>query len=138
MSRAPELAVLNRVDVKTVLAVDLNEDYQGNVAAIVQKCCYDDDFIDGNSPLAFIILGYRSCSGCDAWQAMNADPRAKLEHCLQVLESARWFDNLAALQEWIATADTALQWYGHESRWRTFRGEVMALEHGGDRPGWID
>ncbi|MFE5290111.1 hypothetical protein ACFRAQ_34530 [Nocardia sp. NPDC056611] len=138
MSSSPELEVLNLVDMPTVVAVDLNEDYQGDVAAVLQKDRYTYGWIDEDNKFAFVVIGYGSCSGCDAWQSMYDDPKAKLEHCLGVLESARWFDNLAELQAWVASDDTTLQWYGHEDRWKLFQDKVAELKHGGDLPGWID
>ncbi|WP_280406143.1 hypothetical protein [Nocardia brasiliensis] len=136
--RTPELRVLNEVGVQTVVAVDLNEDYQGTVAAVVRNSgWWPGAPLDEHHRFGVLIIGYGSCSGCDAWESLHGEAKGKLEHCASLLETARWFESLAELKTFVAgtpgsydASDHALQWYGHDTHFPEFQRKVAALQPG--------
>lgn len=137
--RTGHLQTLKAVGLKFAVCVDLDGSYQGSEAAVVVQ---DDwsSFLDEDDPIGLVIVGYGSCSGCDEWEAIgDGDPAGKLRAVLDVYNQIKWFDNLAALQAYVAGApagedswssDHDLQWYGHSDGFPQFQGFVAALRTG--------
>ncbi|MBF6085131.1 hypothetical protein IU485_27545 [Nocardia cyriacigeorgica] len=144
MTRSPELAVLHAIGVGTVLEVDLDDSYQGSVAAIVRQRSHYSSLADWEK-LGLVIIGYGSCSGCDAWEATEYVPIERLEHVLGLLREVKWFDNLTDLQAFVAgtpldksrysyNGDHALEWYGHSPGFGRFQRLVAGLKDGDELP----
>ena len=83
---------------------------------------------DYGSRFAFLVIGYGSCSGCDAWEAAeNAAGRARL--VADLLDGAKWFDEFEQVQAYVADAEYRdLEWYGHEDGWAEFKAKVAAAD----------
>lgn len=123
------LNILNAAGVRTVVSRDLDEDYQGSVAAIVQgPDCYWR--VDQKKKFGYLTIGYGSCSGCDEWEYLDDDAVGRLNSSVEYLREARWFDNLEELKRFFSEFDHATQWYGRKEQFRRFADEVMSIRHG--------
>jgi hypothetical protein len=143
-NRSPELKALDAVGIGTVLSVDLDENYQGTVAAVVRGNRWRDR-LAAEEKIAVLIIGYGSCSGCDEWEAMEYTPVDRLDYLVTLMKSAKWFDNLADLQSYVAgipvdkdrydyNSDHSLQWYGHDQFFPEFQRLVAGLKDGDELP----
>lgn len=128
---------LAAVGIKALILEDIG-DYQGSyVAAVYDEGTYTWGYEDDDQ-IGFLVVGYGSCSGCDEWQAAES-AESRVETLDRVVKSIKWFPNLAEFKAFIAGApaeveydedgreawdrfsnDHALQWYGHEGKWKTF------------------
>lgn len=137
VSSTPQLALLTHAGLQPIVEVDVSQDYQGDILAVVRELrwCGPEEAIYAASKFGFLAIGYGSCSGCDEWEAANgvAD---KLEIVLRCVNDVKWFDNLAALQKFVAGApdggesDHELRWYGHAKGFPEFQEKVAALADG--------
>ena len=125
------LSVIEAVGLKTVVSRDLDEDYQGSVAAVVQLDRYQDG-VDETRPFWYMTIGYGSCSGCDGWEATEYDPLGRLEDTASIVREARHFENLEQLQKFVAEFDHETQWYGRSGGLAKFQADVAAIQDGDD------
>jgi hypothetical protein len=96
--------------------------YQGDWVGLVRDTQYDYEHAYG-----FIVAGYGSCSGCDAWQAATT-PAERAGVLADVLRAAHWFEELADAKAYITDAEAREQsYYAHEDGWKDFAAAVQAL-----------
>ncbi|MFE7717550.1 hypothetical protein ACFU44_00740 [Nocardia rhizosphaerihabitans] len=119
------LKILHAAGLKTVISSDLNQDYQGDIAAVVQESHYWNKFSDYDK-VGFIILGYGSCSGCDQWEA-SSTVEQRLQDAAVHANNIRWFNTVKELTEYLRSSDRQYEWYGHEERWGEFVSAVASL-----------
>ncbi len=90
--------------------------YQGDYAYLLES-------VNG---YGFVVVGYGSCSGCDALEACSSLEEVKeLQEYLG--EGIKWFPTLDEVKEYALHADQELQWYYHESGWEEFEDKVKTL-----------
>lgn len=122
MSADPYIKALEAVGVKVQVGADLGY-YQGDYVALVSRGFWYED------AWGFLVIGYGSCSGCDAWEAEENDPAALAEILRGLAQGITWHDTLDEAKAYILDADqTALQWYGNEDGWATFTEQVRGFE----------
>lgn len=99
-------------------------DYQGDWVGLIKRN-YDANY--GFPEWGFLVVGYGSCSGCDAWQAADT-PAETAQIIKDMFEAAKWFADLDEAKSHIVnTPMTELQWYGHEDGWLKFVQAVTAV-----------
>ena len=83
----------------------------------------------------FLVQGYGSCSGCDAWEACLSakDAQDLIEY---MYNSVHWEDSPDAMFRWIRDRDWKGQWTWHEEETCTFLSECAALLRGWTLEAW--
>lgn len=107
--------LIETMEFEEILIDCSDDDYQGETYMLVSKL----------GQYGVFNYGWGSCSGCDAAQAVSSGTEAN-ELRDDLYHSIRWFDTGAELYEWAETADHDLQWYGHDSAFKTFLRELEA------------
>lgn len=129
-----------------IIAFESFGDYQGDYAAIVKK--------DGK--VGFTVIGYGSCSGCDALEALkdnynvnyypydeNEEPLARneeqteelhkfhnaLQEYADQLESNIEYGSYEELKEKITGADNRIKWYSKYAGFKEAQNDLMAQLH---------
>lgn len=104
---------LKALDVNVLVGMDLNDDYQGDWVGLVQAGQYSDRY-------GLLVIGYGSCSGCDAWEAAE-NITEKLDVLRDVINRGKWFDSFDDAKAYIADQHERRQdWYPHEDNWPKF------------------
>jgi len=102
----------------------------GDVLVQVDDNDYSGDtrvLLKSGGRFGFLNFGWGSCSGCDALQSCNS--YRAVEELIQGLErDIKWFDNLQDAKDYIASPDRKSSYYWHESEWKSFVDQVLALE----------
>lgn len=122
MSAQNYLAALKVIGLNEVTGIDAGY-YQGDYFAAVteEKYEYCDD-----ERIGLLVIGYGSCSGCDAWEAADT-AKDRIKVLTGQVDAVKWFDNLAAFKAYLAGDGAKLEWYGHEEEWAAFVAKVNAL-----------
>ena len=116
MSGTDYLEALAAIGVRAVIEQDLDMDYQGSHAVIVTDSGYPNyDW----SRHGFLVIGYGSCSGCDAWERADT-PEEKLEVLSKLLGEIRWFASFEEVRQYVKNYDADLEWWGHSDGWKPF------------------
>lgn len=76
-----------------IIASASDEDYQGDTLLLVQ----------GDSGFGFLIFGWGSCSGCDAYEAAYDDDHELEELGDSLVRGIQWFDTLEAAEDYITS-----------------------------------
>lgn len=87
-----------------------DDDYQGDTRVLLKE--------DGQ--YGFLVVGWGSCSGCDALQA--AESYEEIDSLIETLRNAiRWFSSIEEAKKYInATTERELEFYSHADEWKTF------------------
>lgn len=138
------LAALESVGLRTIVSQDIGC-YQGDIVALVfeSRYSYQDTYHDSSEPVGFVVIGFGSCSGCDAWEAATT-AKERLAILSSIVERVIWFDDFTTAQQFVIGApiyadndrdqygnhrwdevthpyrDHKLEWYGHETEWPEF------------------
>lgn len=102
-----------------IVAEETFGDYQGDLVFLLAD----------NSRFGWCVIGYGSCSGCDAleaamgysWEEENngwTDEVIQLANGLY--NEVRWFDTAAELAAWLEPNEDAPQWYWYEKEYKEF------------------
>ncbi len=100
-----------------ILAHEYLGSYQGDVVFLV----------DGAEGFGLLVIGYGSCSGCDALEACESQEQVdKIGE--SILEGIKWFDTLQEAKDYILNNDIQeLKWYAHDAAWASFIDKVKEL-----------
>lgn len=98
-------------------------DYQGDWFAVL----FDGSFMAKDKTYGFLVVGYGSCSGCDAWQACYT-AEERLQELSQIVGNIKWFSNLQDLKDYVASQERGTQWYYHADEYAAFQKSVAALD----------
>lgn len=105
-------------DLGTVLVRHDDDDYQGDTRLALKL---------GPKLYGFVVIGWGSCSGCDALQASDT-PAAVDELIADIRRDVKTFPTLKALKRYVADdggRKGAHSW--HVEGWRAFADKVAAL-----------
>lgn len=106
-----------------VLASQSVGDYQGDMFMVVT----DDRFL--TERVGWLVVGYGSCSGCDAYEACDTAVE-RVDLLASIVRGIRWFDSLDDLKKWLSTQDFAANyWYAHEPEFPVFVQYILAAEN---------
>lgn len=92
---------------------------------------YQGDYyilLKNESRYGFVVIGYGSCSGCDALQSCHSY-EAVQELINEITANVKWFDSLQETKAYIS--DDGLRkvnFYYYEDEWKEFVSKVLALE----------
>ena len=126
MSAGSYLKALRAVGIIEVIGVDAGY-YQGDYfAAVIEPGYYDAAEYWEDDKIGLLVIGYGSCSGCDAWESADT-ANGRLEVLGKNVDSIKWFDDLAAFKAYLAGDGAKLEWYGHEEEWAEFVAKVNTL-----------
>lgn len=127
---------------------DLDNDNCGNYEALIESFEvdilldeHDDDYQgdsfyllrDADGRYGYLVFGWGSCSGCDAFAASSddvwsgEDPSALIDLRDSLWDDVSWFDSLDDLRAYFKENDVKLQWYGHRSAFKVFLERVNDL-----------
>jgi hypothetical protein len=99
-----------------LIVVDDN-DYQGD-----SRILYEQD-----GKYGYLILGWGSCSGCDALQA--CDSYEDIESLINELRNEiKWFDSLGELKAYVSSKDWELEYSWHADETKDFVAKVLLYE----------
>jgi hypothetical protein len=109
-------------------------DYQGDTL-IVLKNRLDYSWDTPEEKWGFLVTGYGSCSGCDAWE--NAETGLdKFKLLAAEIESIKWFGSLKEVQDYVSDKYAReLEWYANESEYKDFVEKVLKISEGGNEDG---
>ena len=95
-----------------------DDDYSGDTRVLLKN---DDRY-------GFLVIGWGSCSGCDALQSCNTF--AEVDELINEIEGdIKWFDTLAEAKAYIANDDERSgSFYAHCDEWIEFQTKVARLE----------
>lgn len=101
----------------TPLVVVSDADYQGDMRVLLRS----------DSAYGFVVIGFGSCSGCDALQACTTFE--DVDRLIDQIElDIHWFNTLAEAQTYVALDSLrALSFYYHSAKWTDFKQKVLAL-----------
>lgn len=114
----------------------------GTVRAFANLGSYQGDYVyliqDGDR-WGTSIIGYGSCSGCDAYQAAEWDDECALQDGKEptavaslredIQSNVRWFDSLDEAKAWLLSPDRSLTWWGSyiETEMKQFVSDLEGL-----------
>jgi hypothetical protein len=102
---------------ETLVCADIG-DYQGDIYLLLRT----------SNGYGFVVIGYGSCSGCDALQACKS--YEDVDNLIDSIQaSMKTFDTLADAQLHIANDDYhKFMFYRNESDWQKFRDACLSLD----------
>lgn len=115
--------LIDSFEVDVVLS-EHDDDYQGDSYYLLR---------DAAGRYGYLIFGWGSCSGCDAYEGAQDDvhygenPNALTELRDELWESVSWFSSLDDLRDYLEKDDADLKWYGPRSTFKAFHKSVKAL-----------
>lgn len=110
--------LIQSCDVEIIL-IEEDDDYQGDSLCVLK---------DRDGKYGFLIFGWGSCSGCDAFQAAQEEGFKALEELRNELwNSVEWFASLDDLRVDLNDRDAKLKWYGHTDLFKKFLGALEGL-----------
>lgn len=94
--------------------------YQGDIIYVLK---------DGER-VGFLVVGYGSCSGCDELEAVapwgsRDDWTAVVALRDRLGTEVRWFDSRDDLAAYLTSDSPELQWWGHNSEYKTWRDKFV-------------
>lgn len=99
-----------------ILVESHDDDYQGDSRYLIQS----------SGKYGFLIIGWGSCSGCDALQGCSNNE--ELNDLVNSLwNNIKWFDTKEEVLNYINSEDREENFYYHSEEWNNFVNEVNAL-----------
>lgn len=95
-----------------------DDDYQGDSRYLIES----------SGQYGLLIIGWGSCSGCDALQGCSTESDLK-ELVNSLWNSIHWFDTIEQVLDYINSKEREGSYYYHSEKWEEFTGEVNALLH---------
>lgn len=115
--------LIDSFEVDVVLS-EHDDDYQGDSFYLLR---------DADDRYGYLVFGWGSCSGCDAFEAASDDvswgsnPTALIDLRDELWNDVSWFDSLDNLRAYFVENDVKLQWYGYRSTFKVFLERVNGL-----------
>lgn len=100
-----------------ILVENHDNDYQGDSRYLIQTA----------GKIGFLVIGWGSCSGCDALQACSNDHDLR-ELVDSLWSQVKWFDNLLQAKMYLNSEEREGSYYSHTSNWERFVREVNSYQ----------
>ena len=101
-----------------ILVENHDSDYQGDSRYLIQA----------SGKIGFLVIGWGSCSGCDALQACSND-RDLRELVDSLWNQVKWFDTIEQAKAYLNDEEEREgSYYSHTTNWKNFISEVNSYQ----------